>query len=291
MFHLLEEPARARVQAIPSLHGFYRDAHTILAADSDAFGELFASFKDLAAASLLTDLVNYELRSMNADAVYLPELAGELQMTLFRTDHCGLDLEIVPTGYVAPAMLHGLTEDFMIASLGNGQVRAKCFLQPDPFPCDRLSVDRVLQYEQIHSLDKEALILRAEYDLFSLELVTEPAVLLLFSSCQKLPIRWEYASETGRPVRMLAASPISSRIQFACRALAHLEYSEASDTVAALIEHPDHYVRWTSVTTLVELDFAREVDAHETCLKDMHPHIRQAAYESLVSLRSAQEVQ
>ena len=248
------------------------------------------AFQELVNGPLLTELINYELTAIAEDRLYLPEQAAESQMSIFRTEYCGLEIKIVSPEYKPHSLVYSLTEDIVIFAASSMPVYAHRFLQPAPLPYDYFSADRLIYEKPQWRFDVAPQHLRAGYDLFSLEPIKSHTVLIFFSSASRMPIRWEYDRLTCLPLRMVAASLSSSRIQSACRALANMGYVGAAETVAALSEHPDHHVRWSSVVTLLELDFRRGVHALENSLSDAHPHIRMAAKQSLDSLAEAQEL-
>ena len=91
-------------------------------------------------------------------------------------------------------------------------------------------------------------------------------------------IRWVYDVPTRAPVLAVAADPRSSRIEFACRLLARLGDRRDVPALEEVTVHPDHFVRWTALQSIVQLDLARGNELIEAALDDPHPHIRRAAH-------------
>ncbi|HEX9963761.1 MAG TPA: HEAT repeat domain-containing protein [Allosphingosinicella sp.] len=55
-------------------------------------------------------------------------------------------------------------------------------------------------------------------------------------------------------------------------------------TVARLVDHPLHFVRWKAVQTVARLDREQGVQLARRSLEDRHPHVRLAAQSSLAAL-------
>ena len=63
--------------------------------------------------------------------------------------------------------------------------------------------------------------------------------------------------------------------------LSALEHREAAPVIATLYDHPDHFVRWSAVRRVIELDPALGTPLVYRALTDPHPHIRRAAQRSV----------
>ena len=282
----LEPSAEQRLEGIPSLNSFFAGVHALEASgaiDVLACVELFAriSSKDFA-----TQVVNYELEKCIDEPRYLPESATDFSITLFRTAACGLDVKVVRSTYVPDSRLHGLTDDLLISVLGDETLTLDTYVQPQPIPNDVFDPSRLLIRQPDVLLTLKPQVFYAEKDVFAVGATPCDALMLFFSIPSPSKLRWEYDRHTLAPTRITAADPTSSRIQFACKTLATMGYAPAAASMQALGAHPDHHVRWTAITSLLDLDFEIGVAALEAAQNDIHPHLRAASTASLKSLES-----
>ena len=63
--------------------------------------------------------------------------------------------------------------------------------------------------------------------------------------------------------------------------LTALDHTEAVPVIAALYDHPDHFVRWSAVCGVMDLDPSQGARLVHRALQDAHPHVRRAARRSL----------
>ena len=115
-------------------------------------------------------------------------------------------------------------------------------------------------------------------DVLHMAAVEGVTALLELRSAPVHRIRWVYDVPTRAPVLAVAADPRSSRIEFACRLLARLGDRRDVPALEEVTVHPDHFVRWTALQSIVQLDLARGNELIEAALDDPHPHIRRAAH-------------
>jgi HEAT repeat protein len=92
---------------------------------------------------------------------------------------------------------------------------------------------------------------------------------------------WEYSTRTLEPEKIIAADPSSSRLQYAARLLSAMSCVEAIPNLFGLMEHPDHFVRWTAVQSILALDLQKGLEALALAEKDKHSHLRNAAAKAL----------
>lgn len=94
-------------------------------------------------------------------------------------------------------------------------------------------------------------------------------------------VQWAYAADTRRAVRALAADPTASRLEFAAQTLAELGDTRAVVNVKSLCDHPDHFVRWSAIRSLMRLDVRAGLGILRRAQDDPHPHVRNAAARAL----------
>jgi len=74
-------------------------------------------------------------------------------------------------------------------------------------------------------------------------------------------------------------------LQWAAESLAALGCKDAVPALERLYCHPDHFVRWSAISNLIQLDYNKGVSmlVHASSADD-HPHLRTAARKSLEML-------
>jgi len=280
---------RARIEAIPVLERFVSRIEPRLEQGHEAFWECVDDFQELLNSNVLCDLANYELHKIHTDPQYLPELASETQMTIIRRARYGLDLKIIPANTPSAMRLYSPTEHFLAGVSAGTSATVELYEQPQPFPNEIFDPSRRLINKGTRHLQSgEALSLRAGYDIFRLQGTNaSPIVLLTFSTDFVLRLRWEYDPATLLPTRIIAADPMSSRLEFACKMLAQFASQSSVGPLKNLVQnHPDHFVRWSALKNLLDLNFQEGVELLQQALNDPHPHVRNAARKSLESLKA-----
>jgi HEAT repeat protein len=109
----------------------------------------------------------------------------------------------------------------------------------------------------------------------------ECSVIVGFTRMQATRLRWIYDSDTLLPARAEAGDLDAARLEYTFALLAALGHTEAAPTMAALYEHPDHFVRWSAIRRVIELDPAIGEALVHRALNDVHPHVRRAAQRTL----------
>lgn len=279
----------ARILAIPALERFINKVEYRLEKGQEAFWDCVDDFQELLCSTVLCDLVNYELLKINTDPQYVPELASETQMTIVRRARYGLDLKIMPSGTPGAPRLYSPTEHFLAGVSAGTSATVELYEQPQPLPNEIFDPKRRLINKGTRHLSSgEVLGLRAGYDIFRFHGTnTAPIVLLTFSTDFVLRLRWEYDPDTLCPTRIIAADPMSSRLEFACKMLAQFGSQTSVAPLKHLAQqHPDHFVRWTALKNLLDLNFEEGLVLLQQAVNDPHPHVRNAAHRSLESLRT-----
>ena len=80
---------------------------------------------------------------------------------------------------------------------------------------------------------------------------------------------------------------VRPRIDYAMTLLSALEHTAAAPVMATLSDHPDHFVRWSAVRRVMELDPDLGTSLLYRALTDSHPHVQRAAQRSLERLNAS----
>jgi len=263
----------------PELEAFVLEAEP-LAADggADAFRRCAAPLARLARARFAGAWVDVALeRAMDrgrhgAD----PDASGAV---LVRTAHFALSLAVIEsTPEVRADRLEGLAHHLGLAVLGPGALEIERYRLPPPHCFEVLDRARILEGPLSERLDPgEARVFAAGEDVIRTTARGAGTAALVLRSGLIHRIRWVYDPATRAPSLPVAADPQSSRVEFACRTLARLGTQSDVPALERVAAHPDHFVRWTALQGIVELDFERGRALMERALGDPHPHIRSAA--------------
>ncbi|WP_437753451.1 HEAT repeat domain-containing protein [Sorangium sp. So ce1389] len=279
--------AGERVKASPALAAFAKQARRRISPDDHrTFWGCASLFKELLRTRFVTDLVNDELEQMAGDAVYVPAGgSSEFHLSVLMEERFSLTVGLVEPGVRMSSSLYSTTEHYMLgvaAVGGNGSVDVEMFTQPEPEPCDVFDRRRRLVRKGQQRLEPgDVALFRAGADLFRLTPSEKPSVMLVFTSGTVAPLRWQYDSETLHPLRAISASPTASRLDYVARLLAEISDASSVPALKSLLDHEDHFVRWSAVRGIMRLDHAEGLAAVRAALEDPHPHVRNAARKAL----------
>jgi hypothetical protein len=205
--------------------------------------------------------------------------ADTSSVTLVRTARFALSLSLIEPARHAPAdRLEGLSNHLGVAVLGPGALEIERYRLPPPHRFDVLDRSRRLEGPSLEILTSgDVRVFAAGEDVIQTAAPERGTVVLRLQSGLIHRIRWVYDAATRSPTLSVAADPRSSRVEFACRMLARLGAAADVPALEHVAAHPDHFVRWTALQAIVELDFDRGRALIEDALGDPHPHIRSAA--------------
>jgi len=294
-----------RIKSLPQLKKFVLNVERILNRDfPNSFWECKNLFEDLIKSNFATNLINYELSCLEKDGLYTISDSSPTGFFLVQTNKFRLAVSvfevIVDPGTTALAkqaiedplykdeMLYGLTSHQMIGVRGNGSFKVEYYYQKNPYPTEILEKNRILTQKEILEVNSsEIKCFKAHEDVIRILDPTEVCTVFYFMTRDLGSIRWEYSPKTLEPTRAVATSMNSSRLQWAAECLSELECLDSVSSFESLYNHPDHFVRWSAISNLIQIDFQKGV----TLLKkastyDCHPHIRNAAVKSLRGLEN-----
>jgi len=272
-----------RLKAVPALDRFHNEVTALLASgDPETFWNCAEHFSYLLSGSCITEIINHELHAFTVDPLYIPDDATEQALTLVRTNDYTLELRFIPPYVPIGRFVRSASEHCFAGLVSSGPTTVERYLQPNPFPHDVFDRSRSLVPMKTVVLSKsQCLRVRAGYDCFAIRPCPTEQIYLFFRSRAHLRLLWEYSTETLLPVKAVATDPASSRLQYASRLLSAMSYREAIPTLFGLMDHPEHFVRWTAVQSIVALDLEKGLEALRAATQDPHPHIRNAALKGL----------
>jgi hypothetical protein len=281
---------RARCQAVPALLNFVESVGASVDGDPDAFWTCSDAFTTLTRSTFLPDLVAWELDCLRNDPDYVPCPRGGQDFEVLRLGPLVLSIRLqVPERDATSSLLFGFCEHHLSANVGPGCVSVARWRQDWDGPPDVF--DRTRGLVPLPSLllrPGEHVAFQAQRDVARIVALDGAAVVIGFTRMHATPLRWVYDAGTLLPVRAEAADLDAARLEYAMSLLAALAHTDAAPAVAALYEHPDHFVRWSAVRRTVELDPSRGALLVQRALHDVHPHIRRAAQRSLERYQASQ---
>jgi hypothetical protein len=180
-----------------------------------------------------------------------------------------------------------LTRNTLIGNAGSAPVAIRRWRQPQPFPNDVFDVAKTIEAAPDVTLGSgDVLALRAGFDAYDIVAHDRAAVLFVLGGQSALPLAWTYRRHTRLPV---AAQPVD-RAWLRIRQL--LAFSDALadaslvPAIAALADHPSHFVRWAAGVSTARLAPTAAAPFLRGLAGDPHPHVRAAA-QHLLSERGA----
>ncbi len=139
-------------------------------------------------------------------------------------------------------------------------------------------------YKEGKSRFGDPIFIEKFYQVFRVDKRTNWAALIL-SDKRQLPYRWEFNSESLKPVKIISVNSIDSRLKVTLRILSEIGDFHSIDTVLKLCSHESHDVRWEAINTLINLDYSLGLKILGTFLEDPHPEISKAASKSIKMLK------
>lgn len=298
-----------RIRDLPQLDMFVSQVNETLRYDFPmSFWNCYDLFDELVQSEFVTNLINHELSCLVNDALYTISDSSQSGFFLVQTDQFSLGLAVLENASsndqgasvlakvalndpdIGDKMLYGLTSHQMIGVHGNVCLELEWFIQENLYPIEIFDKSKTLTRQataKVNSSKPRCFI--AYEDVIRIIPPKAPCVVFYFMTTNIGNIRWEYDSKTLKPTRAIATSMNSSRLQWAAESLAVLGSEDSVPALEKLCTHPDHFVRWSAISNLIQLDFEKGVSLlKQASRSDDHPHIRNVAQKSLQILRSGQ---
>ena len=274
---------RARVAAIPSLAAFVDSVDPAVDRDPEAFWTCREAFRTLLGSKFLADVMAWELDCLRRDPDYVPCPRGERDLEVLHLGRLALSVSVqVPEAGEPSPLLYGFSEHHITANMGPGVLEIERWTQPWGGPPEVFDRTKgLIEASSMLVRPGEQISFRAHRDVARTRALGKAAVLVGLTRVQATRLRWVYDRGTLLPVRAEAADLDAARLDYAMALLAALEHREAAPVIATLYDHPDHFVRWSAVRRVIELDTALGTPLVYRALTDPHPHIRRAAQRSV----------
>lgn len=274
--------SQERLASIPELSIFHHEVIELLKQGFDQFWTCEAQFAGLLNSDFLQRFIGFELDQLLNTPQYIPDLSNEYEMTILKTRDYTLALKIVvPEGnLVRPP--YSSAEHNMLGLCNPTVAQIEIFEQANPFPVNILERSRTLTFKECITLNQfEYKILPASKEAYRLLSNDTTRVFLSFSSGLVERIRWDYNAVTFAPERALAADNSASRLQFAAKVLAMFGCDSSINPLKCLLQHQDHFVRWSAIQSIFTIDNELGYQLLQECANDPHPHVRNAAKRTL----------
>ena len=288
---------RARCLAVPALAAFIDSVDPSVDTDPDAFWNCADAFTTLMQSTFLADVVAWELDCLLRDPDYVPCPRGERDLEVVRLGRLSLSVRVqVPDGEAPRSLLYGFCEHHISANVGPGSLQIDRWRQgwegpPEIFDRTR----RLALLPSVLLRPGEQASFQAHRDVARIRAIDSPAAVVGLTRVHATRLRWVYDAVTLLPVRAEAGDLGAARLEYAMMLLAALGHTEAAPTIASLYDHPDHFVRWSAVRRVIELDPPLGESLVRRALNDIHPHVQRAAqrsierYEATRSMAATQE--
>lgn len=274
---------RARCLAVPALSAFLESVDPAVDTNPDAFWSCSEAFTTLMQSTFLADVVAWELDCLRRDPDYAPCPRGERDLEILRLRRLSLSVRVqVPEGDAPRSLLYGFCEHHISANVGPGALQIRRWMQRSEGPPEIFDRTRgLVPLPPVLLWPGEQASFHAHRDVARIGAVDSAAVVVGLTRPCATRVRWVYDAATLLPVRAEAGDLGAARLEYAMMLLAALEHTEAAPTIASLSDHPDHFVRWSAVRRVMELDASLGESLVRRALNDIHPHVRRAAQRSI----------
>jgi hypothetical protein len=282
----VSESETARIRAVPALHAFISAMdETFASGDEDAFWRCESFFRALCRSSFEHELINYELRRMAEGGAYSSLGGTGLRLMITSRPRYSLFLVLSKPADVADAVYSTMPEHRMLGVLGPAALQLRLFKQPPGVRNEVFDPSAALLPNGDLALGPgDMATFVAGQDVIGARHCDAPTLTLLFASDVQQSVRWEYDTATLLPLRVIAAETAPARLQYTARLFTHLGGESTLPGLRRMLEHREHFVRWTALQSIVAIDPIEGAARVHDAVLDPHPHIRNAATRALAKL-------
>jgi len=276
---------RERCEAVPALAKFVTGVEQIYKMhESDtAFSRCKGYFSELIRSDFLTHLTNYELRKFAANPLYVPLVSFASQVIIIETENFQLNVGFVNQHTVTKTnRIQTLPSHCMISAASN-PLAIDSYTQPEILSDDfRRDLPLVKTGQRVLGIG-EIIDVRAAYDIVDFQPQADVTSLVMnFSSKTPVGYTWEFDRSTLLPVRFVPSDNTWSRVDYAIQLITALGDRDYVPTLRRLAaEHPAHFVRWSAIRGVVQLDYDAGLALLGDAASDGHSHVRNAALRTL----------
>lgn len=277
IFNRFHQKKSQRALELKPFRGFALCAIEAIDASPESFWNCRNALRELALSRAALDYIEHELLSGLNSPNYMP------QLELLECDSFSLNIRllspVLPTGTVNSSIEHRM------AAIVHGSVLLDRFEQPKVEPVDVFDRGR-----KIVSLGSsrfgvgDVIGCRAGIDCHQMN-GRSTAILLEMHSTPVYHFQWFYDSVTLIPKRVLYVDSGDMRAQLGLLTALNLRLRESVPYILSFLRHPNYFIRWSALKTLIKLEPEKATAYLEDATHDCHPQIRAAA----VQLKSQNE--
>jgi hypothetical protein len=266
---------------------FDEELSATLSDDPVSFWRCEPIFTRLLASGFTGPLVDVALSRIVEQPLGVPGIRDEYLWRLFDRPRFTLALMGARAeGAPMTELLHGSPRHRLFGALGPHALRLDRYRHDDDHRGDLFDRSaRPTRKGEEDLAPGNHLRLEAFRDIVEIRPAAEVRIALVLSSAPVHTIRWSYDRATLEPLECATSTLNANHLSNAAWALVQLGHPRAAEAIAGLYEHPAHYLRWTAVRAVMEVDPERGMDLLQRAASDPHPHVRLAAQRALSRLR------
>jgi hypothetical protein len=234
---------------------------------------------DLTISRAALDYVESELMSGLTTPHYLP------QLDLFECDRFSLALR-----FLFPSQQSNTVSAFIehrMMAVVHGSAHLYRFEQPHVEPLDILDQERKIMSLGASTLSAgNVLASRAAVDCYQLS-VDAPAIVFEMRSEPIYNFQWFYDSVSLVPKRIVYVDSRDMRAHLGLLTALNLKSPESVPQVRSFLGHSNHFIRWSALKAIIQLDPDKVATYLDDAAHDCHPQIRAAAVQLKAQVEKA----
>lgn len=176
----------------------------------------------------------------------------------------------------------------MVGFLSDEPMAVRKFRLSDEYRFDVFDPDARLELiDEFELPPRERLTIDGHREVVQFDTETEETCAFIAGSQWTTSQIWSFSSDLvplGASLTSLSSSILISMLE----EISRTRFADAAEQVFALLEHPDHSVRWAAVKCLGVIDNNLTMRSLERLVADPHPHVRHAAERTLVQAGEVQ---
>jgi hypothetical protein len=243
-----------------------------LAGDADALQEKLANILEL----------------VRANSPEAGKLTSEAAIVLRSIAEQKLNHQYLPAiSWHAPGVASSVANHLIYSVLTpiNRAVSIDRYSLPEGWNCEVFDPSVQLSHEERFVLRPgEVLEIVPNGPIFGFRFSEETILLKLQSTEIYAPFEWSFDSTTYRAWQIISAEPKDSYAHHLCMAAKGLRSGQFGPSLARLLAHDQHHVRWAAAQALGGISRDAGVDALRRLTQDKHPHLARNARQILEKL-------
>jgi hypothetical protein len=235
----------------------------------ESFWKCHDALKELALSRAALDYIEHELLGGLNSPQYMP------QLELLECDSFRLNMRLLSPASTTNT-INSSAENRMMAIV-HGSILLHRFEQLRVEPIDVLDQNRQLVSRGSSVLEVGDVIkCRAGIDCHQ---ISDSGTTILFEmhSAPVYSFQWSYDSATLIPKRVLYTNSVDMRAQLGLLTVLNLQSRESVPDVLPFLNHPNYFIRWCALKTLIQLQPEKASAYLEDAMLDGHPQIKAAA--------------